>query len=210
MECGECGKHINDHSKYCPHCGAEQAAGFCTTCGTSVNTKSSKKGGLALFVIVLAATGMLFWSIRSGQQIGKVELTPAEQTQAPPQNLFQRAADYIFTSEAQVEEKDYSVLFSTSIDFGTNKTHEIYLLVKEGELKRNQVEFAKAEVRARPEYAAQDIVILYTCSDPECRDNGHFLGEFVSVDTKLNPNYKLEEGLQPLTDSLFLKWQDDV
>jgi hypothetical protein len=211
MDCRSCGKHINDHSKYCPHCGVEQEDSFCVNCGTAVNTKSSKKGGMVLFIVVLAAAGLLFWSMQSGQQIGKVELTPATPTQAPPPNLFQRAADYIFTSaEPQTEEKDYSVLFSTSIDFGTNKTHEIYLLVKEGESKRNQVEFAKAEIRSRPEYAAQDVVILYTCSDPDCRDNGQFLGEFVSVDTKLNPTYKLEDGLQPLTDSLFLKWRDDV
>lgn len=212
MECGSCGKHINDHSKYCPHCGAEQEAGFCVNCGTAVNTKSSKKGGLVLFMIMVVAVGLLYWSMQSGEQIGKVELKPAAPTQLPtlPQkNLFQRVSDYVFTPETDMEQAEYQVLFSTSIDFGVNKTHEIYLKVQEGENKGKQVKYVQEEL-AKANFPPQDVVILYTCSDPECRDNGHFLGEFVSLDTSLNPNYKLEADLHALTDKLFLKWYDDA
>ena len=201
MDCSSCGKNISDGSKFCRFCGTEQEPGFCNNCGSAVGGKSSKKGGLVLLLVVILAFGLIFWR---GGKLGnaKVELGKSQVVAGP--SLIKQAQNLVL----KPDKAEYEIIYATTIDFGENKTHEIYLLVPEGTAKRDQVDYAKKEIRARAEYNPKDVVYLYTCEDPDCREAGTFLGEFVSVNLALNPDYKLEEGFQPLTDSLYLKWNE--
>ncbi|MDD4351444.1 MAG: zinc ribbon domain-containing protein [Candidatus Gracilibacteria bacterium] len=208
MECPSCNKKINDNSKFCRYCGAEQEPGFCTACGTSVGGKSSKQSGV---LILLVLVGLVGFAILRGSALPQdTQIKPATTPQFVQETgpgLIERAQELIFSSEA---EKDYDVLYSTSMSFSDSTTYEIYLLVKEGESKRNQVEFAKEEIGSLSAREARDIVLLYTCEKLTCQETGEFLGEFVSVDRAQNPNYVLETDFEFLTDSLALRWNDNV
>jgi len=208
MKCPGCDKTISDSSQFCPFCGMEQEIGYCRSCGTPVGAKSSKKSGMVLLIILLLAGVLVYFT---GDN--EVKFSPSDsekntfalEKKAESSSLTKKVSNLIFKDE---KEEEYDVLFSTTIDFGDSKTHEIYLLVKEGESKHNQVEFAKREIRAKSDYEPKDIVVLYICDDSACREKGNYLAKLVSVNLELNPDYKVKEGLEPLSESLFLKWKE--
>lgn len=209
MECSSCEKSINDDSKFCPHCGAEQEIPFCNACGTAVGAKSSRKGGMVLLILLVLSIALLFWKGNSsGVEFNVDPGTPNKISlleKGKKSSAFTEKVKLIFKNS---DEKDYEILSSSIIDFGGNKIKETYLLVKEGESKNKQVEFAKREIRSGDDIGTEDVAVLYVCANSECRELGTYLAEFVSVNMELNPDYHLDESFSPLNDSLFFKWND--